>query len=312
MSTPAQKRRLRKEGLTARLEKYLEEYRSVIIVQCDNVGSNQMQKVRLSLRGKAAMLLGKNTLIRKVIRAEAAKNPKLEALLPFVVGNMGFVFTNESLTEVRKIITDHKSPAPARVGTLAPNDVSIPSGSTGLDPGQTSFFQALSIATKIVKGAIEIINDVTLIKTGTKVTASHVALLDKLNIKPFKYGLICSDVYEDGTSYSASVLDMSTDDLMAKFNNGVSTIAAISLAIGYPTAASLRHNIQNAYSKLLYISLATDYSFEQSQKIKDMLANPGAFAVAAAPSASSSSAAPAAEAPKEEEEEADMGFSLFD
>jgi len=314
MSTPAEKRRIRKAGLVAKLESYLVDYKNVLIIQCDNVGSNQMQQVRLSLRGKAAMLLGKNTLLRKVVREHIATNPKLEALVPFIVGNMGFVFTNENLSAIRKLIQDQKSPAPARVGTFAPNDVIIPAGSTGLDPGQTSFFQALSIATKIVKGAIEIVNEVTLIKTGAKVTASHVALLDKLNIKPFQFGIVVSDVYEDGTTYSAKVLDMSQDDLMAKFSNGVNTIAAISLAIGYPTSASLRHHVVNAFNRLLHLSLATDYSFEQSQKIKDILANPGAFAASAAPAASSSSsaAAPAAEAPKEEEEEADMGFSLFD
>jgi len=313
MSTPAEKRRIRKAGLITRLESYLTEYKNVLVIQCDNVGSQQMQLVRLSLRGKAAMIIGKNTLLRKVVKEQAVNNPKLEALLPYIVGNMGFVFTNDNLQEIRKIIQDHKSPAPARVGTFAPNDVIIPAGSTGLDPGQTSFFQALSIATKIVKGAIEIVNEVVLIKTGVKVTASHVALLDKLNIKPFKFGIVVSDVYEDGTTYAAAVLDMSADDLMKKFNEGVSTVAAISLAIGYPTVASLRHNVLNAFNKLLYISLATDYTFEQSQKIKDMLANPGAFAVASSSSSSSSSApAAAAEAPKEEEEEADMGFSLFD
>jgi len=271
-----------------------------------------MQKVRLSLRGKAQMLLGKNTLLRKVVRENISKNPKLESLMPYIVGNMGFVFTNENLSEIRNLIQEQKAPAPARVGTFAPNDVIIPNGSTGLDPGQTSFFQALSIATKIVKGAIEIVNEVTLIRVGTKVTASHVALLDKLNIRPFKFGIIVSDVYEDGTTYSAKVLDMSQSDLMDKFSNGVNTIAAISLAIGYPTSASLRHHVVNAFNRLLHLSLATDYSFEQSQKIKDIIANPGAFA-SAAPASSSSSAAPAAaEAPKEEEEEADMGFSLFD
>lgn len=79
--------------------------------------------------------------------------------------------------------------APARVGLVAPNDVSVPAGSTGMDPSQTSFFQALGIATKINKGTIEIVSDVHLIKTGDKVGASQATLLSKLGIKPFKYGL---------------------------------------------------------------------------------------------------------------------------
>ena len=31
--------------------------------------------------------------------------------------------------------------APARVGLVAPNDVEVPAGGTGLDPSSTNFFQ---------------------------------------------------------------------------------------------------------------------------------------------------------------------------
>jgi len=305
-------RRERKRNFVTRLTSYIQEYRNILIIQIDNVGSNQLQQVRIALRGKAVVLLGKNTLITKVLRDNLAANPKIEALIPYVYGNMGFVFTNENLAEVRKIILSNKVPAAARVGVSAPNDVVIPSGSTGLDPGQTSFFQALNIATKIVKGAIEIVNEVTLVKAGDRVSSSHVALLDKLNIRPFQFGVIVSDVYEDGNCYKAEILDMSQDDLMKKFMSGVSRVAQLSMAISYPTAASLSYHIRYAFSKLLAISLATDYTFEQAQKVKDMLANPGAFVQAAASSSSSTAAAAKEEEPEEEEEEDLGGFSLFD
>jgi len=236
---PKSKRKIRKEKYVAKLNEYLVEYKNIIIVQVDHVGSNQMQKVRLALRGKAVVLMGKNTIIRKIVREHIVNNPNLENLLPYVFGNMGFVFTNGNLSEVRKIIVDNKVPAAAKSGALAQNSVLIPPGSTGLDPGQTAFFQALNIPTKIVKGAIEIVSEVVLIKTGDKVTASHVALLDKLNIRPFSYGFVVTDVYEDGVVYAASILDISKEDLLAKFFNGVSKLAAVSVAIGYPTLASL-------------------------------------------------------------------------
>lgn len=39
--------------------------------------------------------------------------------------------------EIKKYVVG----APARVGLLAPVDVSVPAGNTGLDPSQTNFFQ---------------------------------------------------------------------------------------------------------------------------------------------------------------------------
>jgi len=282
------------------------------------VGSNQMQKARIALRGRAVILMGKNTLIRKVVREQAVKNPALETLVPLVYGNMGLVFTNDNLSEIRKIVLENKVPAAAKSGALAPSDVFIPPGPTGLDPGQTAFFQALNIATKIIKGAIELTATVHLLKVGDKVTSSHVALLTKLNILPFFYGFQVTDVYENGTVYAANILDMSKDDLMAKFLQSVRKMAAISLAIGYPTLASLPHVVAGAFSKIIALSIECDLDVKEAKPFKDFLANPEAFkaaAAAAAPAASAASAAaaePEKEKEKSEESEADMGFSLFD
>jgi len=313
-------RRVRKEKYVVRLKEYLETYNSALVVQVDNVGSSQMQKTRIALRGKAVLLMGKNTLMRKIIKEAVPKKPQLESLTQFVYGNMGLVFTNQDLNEVRSIILNNKVPAAARAGTQAPADVFIPAGPTGMDPGQTSFFQALNIRTKIVKGTIEIINTVHLIKPADKVTASHVALLTKLNILPFFYGFKVTDVYENGSAYNAAVLDLSKEDLMNKFQNGVRKLAALSLGANFPTTASLPHIMAGGFSKILGVSLATDYTFPESQKVKDILANPGAFAAASTSSSSASAAGGAkkddkpAEKPKEKspESEQDMGFSLFD
>jgi ribosomal protein L10 len=78
-------------------------------------------------------------------------------LLPYIRGNVGFVFTKEDLADIREALLKNKVQAPARAGGIAPCDVVIPAQNTGLGPEKTSFFQALSIPTKISKGTIEII-----------------------------------------------------------------------------------------------------------------------------------------------------------
>merc|ERR1712137_536684 len=108
-----------------------------MVIKVDNVGSKQMQAVRMDLRGEAVMLMGKNTIMRKVFRDESAKNPKLADVLPYIQGNMGFVFTNGDLAKLREKIELNQVPAPARGGMVAPVDVMVPPGPTGMDPGQT-------------------------------------------------------------------------------------------------------------------------------------------------------------------------------
>jgi len=281
-----------KAKYTMRLTQYLDEYPKVFIVGADNVGSRQMQKIRLSLRGHAVIMMGKNTMMRKTIRGQASKNTNLEKLLPHVYENVGFVFTKEDLSSIREKLLENKVAAPARAGAIAPVDVTIPAQVTSLGPEKTSFFQALQIPTKITRGTIEIINDVHLIKVGDKVGASEAALLNMLNVSPFSYGLIIRQVYDSGSCYEPAILDIKPDDLRAKFSQGVQRLAAFSLGINYPNQASAPHLILGGFKRLLALAADTDVEFEQAKTLKEYLKDPSKFAAASAPA----SAAPAASA----------------
>lgn len=299
-----------KSNYFLKLLKFLEEYPKCFIVGVDNVGSKQMQEIRISLRGKAELLMGKNTMIRKAIRGHLQKNPTLEKLLPHIVGNVGFVFTKEDLSDVRSAIQAKKVAAPAKAGAVAPCDVMLPAQNSGLGPEKTSFFQALSIPTKISKGTIEILNDVHLIKKDDKVGASEAALLNMLQIFPFTYGLIILQVFDSGTIFDPAVLDITTEDLKMKFLEGVRNIAALSLAINYPTLASVPHSFVNGLKNLMSIAAVSDVEFKEAQKLKEYLADPSKFAAAVAPAAPTAVAkeAPKKEEPKKEEEEEEDEF----
>jgi len=307
----------KKQAYFDKLKVLLEEYTKILIVGADNVGSNQMQKIRHSLRGSAVILMGKNTMIRKCIRNILEANPALENLLPLVKNNVGFVFTKGDMNYVRQKLLENRVGAPAKAGTIAPSDVIVPKGPTGMEPTQTSFLQALNIAPKINRGQIEIINDVFLIKKGEKVGSSEAALLTKLNIKPFSYGLALLNVYDNGFVYDPAVLDLTDADLLAKFSAGVANVASLSLQIGYPTLAALPHALSNAYKSVLAVSVETEYTFPRAEQIKNYIKNPSAFAtpvapVSTAPSAKDQKKEAPKEEPKEEEEDDDMGLGLFD
>ena len=278
------------------------------MVNVDNVGSNQMHQIRVALRGKGTIVMGKNTMVRRALRSILNEYPQFERLLPHVRGNIGFVFTSGDLKDIRDLIIENKVAAPARAGALAPRDVIVPAGNTGMEPGKTSFFQALGIPTKIARGTIEIVSDVKVVTAGTRVGPSEAALLNMLNISPFTYGMTVVQIFDSGNAFTPDVLDVSDTELIDRFMSGIKTIAAISLALSYPTIVSVSHSLVNAYKNLIAVSLATDYTFEGSEKVKEYLANPEAFAVAAAPAAATeeTTAAPAEEEKKEEEEDEDM------
>jgi len=312
----------RKETYIAKVQKLFDEYPQAFIVDADNVSSSHMQIVRKILRQyNAAVLMGKNTLIRKALYDHVEKNPKVEIVIQHIKGNVGIVFCKGHLKEVVGVLERERVAAPAKTGSIAPVEVIVPAGNTGLEPTQTGFLQALNIQTKIAKGQIEILKDVVLLKIGQKVGSSEAALLQKLNIKPFSYGLGVRQVYDDGKCYAVDVLKLTEADLMAKFIAGVTRVASVSLAIGWPSLAALPHILLNGYKRVAALSLEIDYDLEQTRELKAMLADPEKMKAAAAAAAAASAPAAAAaggakpaaakvEEPPAEEPEAQV-FDLF-
>jgi large subunit ribosomal protein LP0 len=181
--------------------------------------------------------------------------------------------------------------APAKAGIKAQSDVWIPSGSTGLDPKQTAFFQQLNIATKISRSVIEIISDTKVINQGELVEPSHAVLLDKLNIMPFVYRLEADSVIDNGAVFPPEVLDITSASIIQKYQKALSYVAAASVEAGLPNQASARHSIMNAFKNLVAVTYTSEYSFPQAEELKN--------AAAAGP------AAPADDKPvKKEKEEA--------
>ncbi|UKJ87800.2 60S acidic ribosomal protein P0 [Theileria orientalis] len=307
----AEKKKLYFEKLT----NLVKTYPKILIVSVDHVGSRQMASVRHSLRGMATILMGKNTVIRTALQKNFPDSADVDKVSQCMKLNTGFVFCEADPMDVREVILNNRVPAPARQGVIAPSDVFIPAGSTGLDPSQTSFFQALGISTKIVKGQIEIQNEVHLIKKDDKVTASGATLLQKLNIKPFSYGLKVEKIYDSGAISDASVLDVTDDEIMDVMHLGVSYANAMARQLGYPTVLSVDHSMLEGFRNCMALVVDSDFVFPQMEALKNFLENPEA-ALAATATATTSAGAAAAEVkqeePEEEEEDDDMGFSLFD
>jgi len=306
----------RKAEYFEKMKELMSTYNKAFIVGIDNVGSNQLQSTRKELRGKAEVLMGKNTMMRKIIAEYCEENPgsPVEKLSEVCRGNVGFVFTNEDLGEIRTVLETNTRPAPAKVGSLAPSKVVVPKGPTGCDPGQTAFFQTLQIATKISKGQIEMVNDTELINVGERVTASQAALLQKLSIEPFTYGMVLKAVYDNGSLFDAKVLDITDEVLASKFCEALNIIASLSLAMGLPTEASVPHSMVNAYKAVLAITINLEnYSFDKADEVKEYLKDPSKFAGGSGRGGDGGGGGGAAEPEPEpeEEEEAPAGGGMF-
>ncbi|CBH17108.1 60S acidic ribosomal subunit protein, putative [Trypanosoma brucei gambiense DAL972] len=311
-----------------RLNGCLTKYSRVLFCLMDNVRSQQVHGVRRDLRGKGELVMGKKTLQKKIVEKRAEGNKATDADKLFhqvctdkqlLCGNTSMIFTNSEVSDITSVLDSHRVQAPARVGAIAPCDVIVPAGNTGMEPKATAFFQALNIATKISKGTVEIVSDKKVLSTGDKVDNSTATLLQKLDISPFYYQVEVQSVWDRGVLFTREDLSV-TDAVVEKYLlEGISNISAMSLGAGIPTAATLPHMIVDAFKTLLGASVATNYEFDEydgknlrTAALEGKLgggeaAAPAAAAAAAAPTA----AAPAAAAAEEEEDDDDFGMGAL-
>eukprot|EP00796_Vickermania_ingenoplastis_P008672 gene8673-6096_t len=313
-----------KQEYEDRLNACLSKYSRVLFVGMNNVRSQQVHDVRAALRGKAEFVMGKKTLQAKIVSKRANSdnatdedrhfNSECEAS-NLLTGNSGLIFTNEEIHEITTILDNFRVKAPARVGAVAPCDVIVPAGNTGMEPTQTSFFQALNIATKIAKGTVEIVSDKKVLNTGDKVDNSTATLLQKLNISPFYYQVEVLSVWDRGVLFTSEDLKITDDSVEKLLIDGISNLSAMSLGAGIPTATNIGSMLMDGFKTLLGASIATAYEFDEfdGKKIREAaisgtLAGPAAGAGAAAAAGSAPAAAAAAAPAEEEESDEDFGF----
>ncbi|KAJ8457804.1 hypothetical protein OPV22_030730 [Ensete ventricosum] len=192
----------------------LDEYSKVLVAAADNVGSNQLRNIRKGLRGDSIVLMGKNTPIRRCIKIHSEKTGN-KNYLNLLVGNCGTdIYEGRDLKELSEEVAKYYVGSPACVGLVAPIDVVVPPGNTGAQHAQP----------RLNKGAGEIITPVELIRKGDKVGSSEAALLAKLGIRPFSYGLVVLSAYDNGFVFSPEVLDLTEEDLIEKFAAGLSRL----------------------------------------------------------------------------------------
>jgi len=271
------------------------------------------------------MVCGKNTVVKKAIdiRLQAPKEdeqdyefrkplytklPQIEKILALCKGKVGFIFSDAPVFELKPLIESNRIPAAAKVGIIAPLEVSIPAGPTGLDPSQISFFHTLNISTKIQKGQIEITKEFKVVEKGKKILNSEAAILQKLNIKPFSFGMEILYVYDDGAILSPEVFNLNPEELLGRIRGAASKIAAISLAIGQPNILSVPHMIINGFKKIASAALETNIPI----KILENLKKAGPATTTAPTQVKPEVVKPVVEEKKEEPEEVDMGNMFGD
>ncbi|MEF8757706.1 MAG: 50S ribosomal protein L10 [Halobacteriales archaeon] len=215
----------------------VESYDSVGVVDLTGIPSRQLQDMRADLHGSAELRMSRNTLLR---RALEEVDEGAEDLVEYVEGHVGLLATNENPFGLYQQLEASKTSAPISAGEVAPNDIVIPEGDTGMDPGPfVGELQEVGASARIDEGSIKVLEDSTVLEADEEVSQALEGVLGELGIEPKEVGLDLRAVYGDGVLFEADELGIDVED----YRRDVETAAArgrnLALNAEFPTASTL-------------------------------------------------------------------------
>ncbi|GAA0258441.1 50S ribosomal protein L10 [Halobaculum roseum] len=218
----------------AELTDFVDSYDAVGVVDLTGIPSRQLQDMRRDLHGRAELRMSRNTLIE---RALDEVDEGVEDLGQFVSGHVGLIGTNDNPFGLYKQLEASKTSAPIGAGEVAPNDIVIPEGDTGVDPGPfVGELQQVGADARIDGGSIKVMSDSHVLDAGEAVSEELANVLGELGIEPKEVGLDLRAVFADGVLFEPDELAIDVDEYRADVQSAAAAARNLSVNAAYPTA----------------------------------------------------------------------------
>ncbi|MFC7133376.1 MULTISPECIES: 50S ribosomal protein L10 [Salinibaculum] len=216
---------------------FLDAYDSVGVVDITGIPSQQLQDMRRNLHGTAELRVSRNTLL---VRALDWADEGLEDLTDYVSGQVGLIGTNDNPFSLYQELEASKTSAPINAGEVAPNDVVIPEGDTGVDPGPfVGELQAVGANARIQEGSIQVLEDSTVLDAGEEVDADLANVLAELGIEPKEVGLDLRSVFGDGVLFEPEDLELDIDAYRDDISAAAGRGRNLAINASFPTTATV-------------------------------------------------------------------------
>ncbi|MBI2661298.1 50S ribosomal protein L10 [Candidatus Woesearchaeota archaeon] len=237
-----------KKEVVSNLVELARKYPIIGVVNMESMPAPQLQNMRAQLRKNAVLTMTKRRIIKIAFQQAAKEKKGLESLNEHLGGMPALIFTNENPFRLSRTLDKSKSPAPAKAGQIAPNDITIHKGPTPFAPGP--FIAELSmtgIKSGIEGGKIAIKEDTVVAKKGDKIKPKVAEILLRLGIQPMEVGLGLVAVYEKGLIYTRDILSIDDAEYMKRIGNASRWAFNLAMNSHYPTKSTIKYMIGNAH-----------------------------------------------------------------
>jgi len=227
-----------KKEVVKELSNLIKTKKTILLVSIKNLPGSQFQEISKKIRGKAIVKVPKKNLIFRAL--DSSSNEDVKKLKEQISSDFALLFSDEDSFELASFLLEKKSPAKAKPGQIAPEDIVIQPGPTDLVPGPAiSELGALGIQIQIDKGKIAIKEPKTIVKAGDKISKAAADVMSKLDIKPFSIGFVPLSSFD--TKENKLYLDIKIDkeETLKNLKYSYGRALPFAVAIGYTTPETI-------------------------------------------------------------------------
>ena len=252
------------------LAEMLKKYPVIGIADLYKLPANALQKMRVSLRGKAEIKVAKRSIVERafdIVPEKIVLKEKL-GIQP------ALIFSTENPFRIFKLIQKSKSKASAKSGDIAIDDITVRAGPTDIPPGPAiSALSKIKIPAKVEGGKIAVAKDVVVVKKGGVISADLAAALSMLKIQPMEVGMNVPFMLEDSIVYGKDSLTIDEDKVLADLQMGAQRGINLSVNTGFPTKQTIELMISKSYREAK--SVGVEAGILDKGVIEDILTKAG-------------------------------------
>ncbi len=249
-----------KKEIFSDLVELLEKYSVVAVADLQKVRSSQIQEIRKKLRGKADLIVAKNSILRKASDSISGKRENIGKFADGLTGSKVLIFTQMNPFELIMFLNKNKVRVPAKGGDLATSEILIPAGNTGMQPGPViSEFNEAKVQTRIEGGSIFVAKDTIVATKGDVISTKTASLLSKLGMKPMEAGLSLSYAYDGGLILGPDDLAFDLDQMKNDFASAARLAFGVAVEANMMLPETAPVIISKAYRQAIAVSVEAGF-----------------------------------------------------
>ncbi|MFL6371672.1 MAG: 50S ribosomal protein L10 [Nitrososphaera sp.] len=241
------------------LQRIPTQYNVIALSKMSKVRAAQLMMIRKKFRNEVQIKIIKNKV---AIRAfEKVKDVAgIENLSHQLEDQCALIFTNINPFKLNLIFAQNKVFLPAKGGDIAPKEIFVPAGNTGITPGPVlSEFKAANVATKIDQGTIWVSKDTLVAKRGDAISMPLASLLSKLNVKPIEAGISVNFAIAEGLQFQEQDLKLNLEEYKEELARSFAQALALATEAGYMTPETVTPLLVKAHQQAISLAAEAGY-----------------------------------------------------